>query len=242
MKSVRHLTLVLLTFGLLLGAFDANGQNLVMAKAYYSRAQKEYEKENYEVTLQLIEKAKEELGNSTTVDLIYLEAKTRFQFDNDINECKNLLNQFLNTASDDDSRIREVADLVVEIEVSDDFDAAGNRKEPRRKIDKAALKGLVGSWAFTFKTPMGETKGKMTIDSNDDVISGVLKYDDGSADDKMEKIEFEADKLSFAFSIKAGEEVFEIVVTGFIADGKYLAEAKVPELDITFDFFATKNK
>ncbi|GAB1308536.1 hypothetical protein KH5_12190 [Urechidicola sp. KH5] len=99
-----------------------------MAKAFYEKAQLEYENKNYDEAIKLLIKTKENLNGDTNPDIIFLEAKARFLNDININNSKALFEQFLNEADDSDSRIKEVSRILVDIETSNNYYTNGNRK------------------------------------------------------------------------------------------------------------------
>ncbi|MFK7781962.1 hypothetical protein [Psychroserpens sp.] len=105
-----------------------NAQNSDLAKAYYEKAQTSLENKNYEETLNYIEKSKENAGG-TNPDIIYVELKTRYYIDSNINKTKSLINQFLKDAFEDDDRRSEVSKIFIDIESSDNFYPNGLRKQ-----------------------------------------------------------------------------------------------------------------
>lgn len=119
-------------FLLVLFVCFANGQNVTMAKAFFKKAQKEYEAKNYEASIKLIEKAKVHLDGATNPDIIYLEAKARFEHDVNINKTKALFSQFINQADQKDDRVEEISSILVDIQTSDNFYDNGNRKTRTR--------------------------------------------------------------------------------------------------------------
>lgn len=103
-------------------------QNVTMAKAFYKKAQIEYENKNYKEVINLLEKTVENLNGETNPDIIYLEAKSRYENDLNINKTKALFNQFLKGADQNDDRINEVSGILVDIETSDNYYDNGNKK------------------------------------------------------------------------------------------------------------------
>ncbi|GAB1309670.1 hypothetical protein KH5_23530 [Urechidicola sp. KH5] len=99
-----------------------------MAKAFYQKAQMAYENENYKEAIDLITETKNNLNGNTNADIIYLEAKARYKSDKNITKAKSLFESFLNESDDDDGRIQEVADILVDIKTSDNFYNNGNIK------------------------------------------------------------------------------------------------------------------
>ncbi|MBJ6366475.1 FKBP-type peptidyl-prolyl cis-trans isomerase [Snuella sedimenti] len=108
---------------------SASAQNLTLAKAFFKKAQQEYSKKNYTQVFTLLDKAKEQLGGDTNAQIIYLEAKAHYNSDINVNKAKKLLNQFLEEAEPNDSRIDEISSIIVDIEVSDKIDKYGNFKD-----------------------------------------------------------------------------------------------------------------
>lgn len=107
---------IILVIAIILFSTGTNAQNITMAKAFYKKAQIEYESGNYKKAIKFIESAKENLGDITNPDIIYLEAKTRFDSDLNITRAKELLTKFMNEADNNDERVAEVSKLLVEIQ------------------------------------------------------------------------------------------------------------------------------
>ncbi len=120
---------IILVFTLMLLSNVTIAQNITMAKAFYKKAQKEYENQKYYQALELIDKAKEKLNGETNLELVYLEGMSRYQYDKNVDMAKSLLNRFIEEADQDDSRVDEIAQLLVEIETSYDFYENGFRKK-----------------------------------------------------------------------------------------------------------------
>jgi len=119
LKTKLFAILALLTIG-------SNAQNLILAKAFYKKAQQEYSNKNYLKVFKLIEKTKENLGGETNPEITYLEAKSHYNNDINVATAKKLLLQFLEKADPSDSRIDEISSLIVDIETSDKIDKRGN--------------------------------------------------------------------------------------------------------------------
>lgn len=103
-------------------------QNLILAKAFYKKAQQEYSNKNYTKVFKLLNKTKEQLGGESNPEITYLEAKTHYNSDINVAKAKKLLTQFLEEADPNDSRVDEVSSLIVDIEVNDKIDEQGNFK------------------------------------------------------------------------------------------------------------------
>jgi hypothetical protein len=110
-------------------------QNTEMAKAFYKKALQAYEDDNYEEALKLIEKTKENLNGNTNPDIIFIEAKARFENDLNINKAKDIFNQFLKESSDNDERRKEVSNILVDIETSDKYHKTGFIKLKKLKVN-----------------------------------------------------------------------------------------------------------
>lgn len=130
-RSVRYLCIIVC----ILHSTSVLGQRTELARSFYKKAQEEYAKEDYAACLSLLEKAKQELDNATTVDIIYLEGKTRYFNDMNVEKSRELLKEFLEQANSADTRIQEVADLLVDIELGKDFYASGIRKNKTGKVN-----------------------------------------------------------------------------------------------------------
>lgn len=122
LKTKLFAILALLTIG-------SNAQNLILAKAFYKKAQQEYSNKNYPKVFKLIAKTKENLGGETNPEITYLEAKSHYNNDLNVATAKKLLLQFLEKADPSDSRIDEISSLIVDIETSDKIDKYGNFKD-----------------------------------------------------------------------------------------------------------------
>lgn len=119
-------TLLFLVLSLTMSNLAA--QDMIMAKAFFKKALKMYEEKDYSKTIELLEKAKENL-KSTNPEIIYLEAKARYKNDNNITKTKKLLRKFLDEASPSDNRIDEVSSLLVDIETSGNYFSNGIKKQ-----------------------------------------------------------------------------------------------------------------
>ena len=101
----------------------------VILDAFYDQAQKSYDEKNYKKTVDILNKAKQNLEGKTNADFMILEAKARFNSDVNVTLAKDLLRDFINEASKtNDERITEAAQLLVQIETSDDFYDNGVKK------------------------------------------------------------------------------------------------------------------
>lgn len=120
---------ILLVLTLILLSTKINAQNITMAKAFYKKAQKEYENKNYKEVITLLEKTVEHLAGETNPDIIYLEAKSRYVNDININRTKTLFSQFLETADQNDERINEISGILVDIETSNNYYSNGVKKQ-----------------------------------------------------------------------------------------------------------------
>ncbi|WP_452223863.1 hypothetical protein [Lacinutrix chionoecetis] len=103
-------------------------QNITMAKAFYKKAQKEYENKNYKEVINLLEKTVENLNGETNPDIIYLEAKSRLESDINIRYSTALFQTFLKDADENDDRINEISEILVNITTSNNFYPNGQRK------------------------------------------------------------------------------------------------------------------
>lgn len=115
---MKKLILVFILIGL---SSSVKAQNVTMAKAFYKKAQKEYENKNYREVISLLAKTVENLNGEKNPDIIYLEAKSRYSYDLNINKTKALFNQFLKEADQNDDRINDASGILVEIETSDNY-------------------------------------------------------------------------------------------------------------------------
>lgn len=112
-------------------------QNTAMAKAYFEKAKKIYRNNERGSSthmtelvpaLKAIENCKEQIGGETNPDIKYLEAQIRYYTDLNINKTKQLLNEFINEAFEDDDRIEDAAKLLIEIEQDENLYANGFKK------------------------------------------------------------------------------------------------------------------
>lgn len=100
-----------------------------LTKAFYDEALKTFNAKDYSKTIDILDKAKENLDGKINLDIIFLEAKARFKNDKNINTSKSLFKTFVNEgAKNNDERIQEAAQKVVQIETSDEFYDNGYRK------------------------------------------------------------------------------------------------------------------
>jgi len=108
-------TLKTIAFFLLLLMFNSSfGQNSTLAKAYYTKAREAFEKNNYQETIDFLNKSKVELG-STNPDITFLEITSRFNLDKKDVLIASLSDEFLQTANKSDTkRIQQVSLMVVE--------------------------------------------------------------------------------------------------------------------------------
>jgi hypothetical protein len=81
----------------------------------------------FEGAFNFIDSCKEQLNGETNPNVMYLEIKIRYKYDSHITKTKELISQFIDTYTKD-NRIEELADLLIEINNSDDFCADGKRK------------------------------------------------------------------------------------------------------------------
>tara|TARA_R100001369_G_scaffold87661_1_gene123373 strand:+ start:262 stop:1365 length:1104 start_codon:yes stop_codon:yes gene_type:complete len=133
MKSTK-----LFIFSLMLGV-ACFGQNITMAKAFYEKAQKTFENQDYEQTKKLLNSAKKELNNNTNPDIIYLEAYSLYHTELNVNEAKELFNSFLEQVDEHDDRRNEVANTMVIIQSSENYHNNGNVKAVFQICDKDYL-------------------------------------------------------------------------------------------------------
>lgn len=100
---------------------------------------------------------------------------------------------------------------------------------------------IVGSWTYTFETPQGETTGKMIIGKDGTQYTGKLTSNDGGPDNDMQEVSFVNGTLSFSFSIDAGGQSVELVVTGTVTGKQYDAEVSVSAFNFSTPLTATKD-
>lgn len=90
------------------------GQNLVLAKAYYTKAREAFENSNYQQTIEYLNDAKTEFGK-TNPDIIYLEIQSRFNLDKKDTIIETLSKEFIETADKKDKeKIQKVSLMAVE--------------------------------------------------------------------------------------------------------------------------------
>lgn len=121
MKTKYTLLIVLFT------STFAFSQNSNLAKSYFFKAKEELEEKRYKKALEYIQKSKEYAGN-TNPDIMYVELKSRYAFDKNINKTKELCNQFIKEAFEDDERTEEVSNLLIDILESDNYYKSGFKK------------------------------------------------------------------------------------------------------------------
>ncbi len=100
---------------------------------------------------------------------------------------------------------------------------------------------LLGSWSYSFTTPEGEQTGKMIFKRENGELTGVMTSDDGTPDVDMSNISFLNNELSFDFTVDAGGQSIEIVVTGTVNGKEYEADASVAAFNFNFPITATKD-
>nr|WP_321237640.1 hypothetical protein [uncultured Psychroserpens sp.] len=116
----------ILIFTLSLFSFTANCQDL-MAVAFYEKAQRAFENEDFEKAIEHLNKSKEVFGD-TNPDILYLEAKSKFEIYTNINEPKQLMQDFLYMVEGDqgeETRAKEIANILADIETSDNYYSNG---------------------------------------------------------------------------------------------------------------------
>ena len=100
---------------------------------------------------------------------------------------------------------------------------------------------IVGSWTYSFETPQGESTGKMIITNEGGTYGGTLTSNDGAPDSRMQEVGFAANRLSFSFSIDAGGQAIELVVTGTVNGKVYDAEVSISAFNFSTPLSATKD-
>lgn len=117
--------LILLTFIY----FNGQTQNSTVVNAYYTRAQQEYTKENYEDAIAFLDRANAALANTVKPEITYLLAKSHYRYDINVLKAKQLFLKFLNEASSSNHKKEEVSEIIRYIETSDDIDSLGYFKD-----------------------------------------------------------------------------------------------------------------
>lgn len=148
---------IILTFVIVLLCLTSTlAQNATMAKAFYKKAQKAYAEKEYKDAVILLSKARKKLNN-TNPDITYLEAKVFLEIDSKNIRSKKLFNQFLLTAPED-SRVEEVAEILVEFENSNKYYENGQIKYRFGKREKGNF-------------------GEIRYNSNGNIIKTTLYFD-----------------------------------------------------------------
>jgi hypothetical protein len=113
--------------------------NQALIDAFYSQALSEFEAKNFRKTLIVLEKAKELVApDKVNLNLMLLEAKTKSVVDKNVNETKDLLNQFVKEAAKQNfEKLSEGANLLVALETSDLYYQTGFKKEFTNIIETA---------------------------------------------------------------------------------------------------------
>ncbi|WP_026705137.1 outer membrane protein assembly factor BamD [Flavobacterium soli] len=103
------------------------GQNLTLAKAYYTKAREAFENNNYQQTIDYLNSAKTEFG-TTNPDILYLEIQSRFNLDKKDTIIETLSKEFIEKANKNDKeRISKVS--IIAVEHREALDAAIKKEE-----------------------------------------------------------------------------------------------------------------
>lgn len=105
-------------------------------------------------------------------------------------------------------------------------------------VDEAVL---IGSWNYISSTPQGEQTGKMIIEKNDGVISGLMSNNNGTPDSDMNNISFVNGTLSFDYAVEFGGQTLEIVIEGDISGTDFDGVASISQFNASWAITATKD-
>ncbi|MEQ9309011.1 MAG: amidohydrolase family protein [Balneolaceae bacterium] len=100
---------------------------------------------------------------------------------------------------------------------------------------------LIGSWSYSSNTPQGEQTGKMIIQKNDDVLSGIMSGNNGAPDSDMNNISFVNGNLSFDYAVEFGGQTLEIVIEGDILGTDFDGVASISQFNASWAITATKD-
>lgn len=104
--------------------------NQALIDAYYTQALAEYQAKNFTKTTVVLDKVKGLIGDKVNLDVMLLEAKTKSEIDKNINEAKDILNQFVKEAAkQNDEKLSDGANFLVSLETSDLYHESGYKKE-----------------------------------------------------------------------------------------------------------------
>ncbi|WP_053222657.1 amidohydrolase family protein [Roseivirga seohaensis] len=126
----------------------------------------------------------------------------------------------------------------------DKYDFEIKEKSAAGNGNRSAAAGndpVVGTWTYNFETPQGATTGKMIIGKEGTEYNGKLTSNDGGPDNDMQEVSFVNGTLSFSFSIDAGGQSVELVVTGTVTGKQYDAEVSVSAFNFSTPLTATKD-
>jgi hypothetical protein len=133
------LKLLFITAMLCLFSTQVFSQNL--ARAYYIKAKEAYSSNQYAETLEFLNKAEKELGN-TNPDILYLEMMSRFEIDKRDKKILELSEEFLKTASSNDDRTQKVGMIAVEHREILEADRKAEENAYKRAVNMKTLKDL----------------------------------------------------------------------------------------------------
>lgn len=100
---------------------------------------------------------------------------------------------------------------------------------------------LLGTWSYVSTSPQGEQTGKMIIEKDGDILSGIMTSDSGMPDSEMQNLTFVDGSLSFDYSLEFGGQSIEIVIVGNISGTDLDAEASIAQFNASWPITATKD-
>jgi len=120
-----------------------------------------------------------------------------------------------------------------------DFEVKENKSGEGVSATDEAI--LLGSWSYTSNTPQGVQNGKMIIEKNGDVLSGVITNPNGNSDSELNNLSFVNGSLSFDYAVELGGQSIEIVIEGDIMGTDFDGEASISQFNASWAITATKD-
>ncbi len=155
--------------------------NQALIDAYYSQALTEYQAKNFSKTVVVLDKVKGLIGDKINLDVMLLEAKTKSEIDKNINEAKDILNQFVKEAAkQNDEKLSEGANFLVSLETSDLYHESGYKKEFKSVVETDSdvltiVDKLDKNGAVVFSKHLSQKWSGAVIKEIDNSISGEQK-------------------------------------------------------------------
>lgn len=133
--------LKLLFIAVMLCLFSTQAFSQNLARAYYIKAKEAYSGNQYTETLEFLEKAEKELGN-TNPDILYLELMSRFEINKRDKNIPELSKEFMRTARSSDDRTQQVSMIAVEHKELLEADREAEENAYKMAVNTKSLKDL----------------------------------------------------------------------------------------------------